>query len=37
MLKIRFNEKVAVRTELGTTERNFGVLYAVLKVISYNF
>ena len=33
-LKIRFNEKAAVRIELSTTERSFGVLYAVIKVIS---
>jgi hypothetical protein len=37
MLKIIFIMKLAVRTELDTTERSFGVLCAVSKVISCNF
>jgi hypothetical protein len=36
-LKVQSNDKVVGLTELGRTQRNIGLLCAVLKVIIYSF
>jgi hypothetical protein len=37
MLKVWLNDKVVGHTKLGKTQRMIGLLYDVLKVMSYSF